>query len=203
MANIKLHILDAPGSLKKLKSSLRSVFEESLASLPKDFIVNDVDIVVQDLPAWVIPELGIVGHTYSGHVVHIFIDSGHKIKHSDILKTIVHELHHAARWQSVGFGSTLGEVIVSEGLACLFEEEISGDIPIYANVKINEDTIARIKKEINIKKYDRGKWFFGSDKTVPRWFGYTYGYNLCKSYSALHNTTASLMVNTKLAKVLL
>ncbi|MEK7602964.1 MAG: DUF2268 domain-containing putative Zn-dependent protease [Patescibacteria group bacterium] len=202
MRNIYLHILDAAGSLNKLRAAIDTAFTESLASLPKNFVVNNVDIVVQDLPTWVVPELGIVGHTYSGHIIHISLDSNRDVAHVNIVKTIIHELHHAARWQSVGFGSTLGEAIVSEGLACLLEEEICGETPIYSKVKISKKNVTQVQAEMNKEQYDRSKWFFGSQKDIPRWFGYTYGYEICKKYANLNNTSASKMVSLKARKIL-
>ncbi|MES0476805.1 MULTISPECIES: DUF2268 domain-containing putative Zn-dependent protease [Citrobacter freundii complex] len=38
-------------------------------------------------------------------------------------------LHHAARWQGPGYGSTLGEALVSKGLADHFSLELFGGEP--------------------------------------------------------------------------
>lgn len=44
-------------------------------------------------------------------------------------RMFAHELHHAARWAGPGYGSSLGEALVSEGLAGAFAQEICGGLP--------------------------------------------------------------------------
>lgn len=202
MANIQLHILNASGSLDKHKHLIEGAFKDTLDKLPKTFHPKNVDIIFQDLPSWVVPEIGIVGHTYSENIIDVSVDSQHDLKHSDIVVNLAHELHHATRWREIGYGHTLGEVIVSEGLACLFEEEISGKIPVYSTVKISRDTIAQMIPLLNKSDFDRSAWFFGSSADIPRWFGYTQGYNMCKKYATDHGVKASQLVGIEAGKIL-
>lgn len=180
---VKFHILNAGGTLDSHIELIETAFEESLSLLPDGFITVGIDVTFQDLASWVVPEIGIVGHTYSGHLVQISLDPKHDLKKNDLVKIIVHELHHAVRWQNVSFNKTLGELIVSEGLACLFEEELTGQTPIYVQGDISDSDIEMVKSELNNGKYDQSKWFYGSTAGIPRWFGYAYGYNLCKVYA--------------------
>lgn len=191
---IVLTILNSTGKLSNWISVIENVFEKSLDKIPDGFLIENVDVMFQDLPSWVIPEIGMVGYTYSGSIIHISLDSGFRLKESDIIKTILHELHHAARWQRVGYGETLGEQIISEGMACLFEEEMTGDTPIYAKVKITKKDIESVKGELSKTEFNKRKWFFGTDNNTPRWFGYTYGYQLCKTYAKNNRLNASSMV---------
>jgi uncharacterized protein YjaZ len=96
---------------------------------------------------------------------------------------------------------TVGEAMISEGMASLYEEEHSGETPTYATTTISSDDIARAKMLINDTTYDHSEWFFGS-KAVSRWFGYTYGYQLCKDYAEKHHTTAREMVNVSASTIL-
>lgn len=98
------------------------------------------------------------------------------------------------RYREPGYGESLGEVMVSEGMASLYETEHSSQPPIYTTVNITEQDIARAKELFNNKTYDHREWFFGT-KDIPRWFGYTYGYRLCKYYADRHNTNAKEMVH--------
>lgn len=199
---VKLHILNASGTLDSHIELIETAFDESLSLLPDGFITEGIDVTIQDLASWVVPELGVVGHTYSGHVVQISLDPKHDLQKIDLIKTIVHELHHAVRWQKVSFNKTLGELIVSEGLACLFEEELTGQAPIYVQGDVSDSNIEVVKSELNNSKYDQSKWFFGSTAEIPRWFGYTYGYSLCKAYAKQHDLTAAKMVDLKAETVL-
>ncbi len=109
--------------------------------------------------------------------------------------TILHETHHCVRWRKPGYGQTLGEVMITEGLATLFEEEHSGTLPIYAQVPIKQDEIDKARNILNDEKYNHNEWFFGV-KNIQRWFGYTYGYQLSKAYSQKTNKSAAELVNT-------
>ena len=194
---VELHILNSSGTLDFHIELIEEAFKESLGLLPDGFITEGIDVIFQDLASWVVPELGIGGQTYSGHLVQISLDPKHDLQKIDLIKTIVHELHHATRWQKVSFNKTLGELVVSEGLACLFEEELTGQTPIYVQGKISNYDIDTVKSELNNNKYDQSKWFYGSTAEIPLWFGYAYGYNFCKSYAKQHNITGASLVNIK------
>lgn len=42
----------------------------------------------------------------------------------EFLFSLGHERHHCLRWSAVGYGDTLDEALVTEGLACHFETEL-------------------------------------------------------------------------------
>ena len=71
--------------------------------------------------------------------------------------TLAHELHHAFRWQGPGYGSTLLQALVSEGLAQHFEAEFRGETPMYA-VAISAGDLNGLWKralpELNAPSYD-------------------------------------------------
>lgn len=79
---------------------------------------------------FVIPEKGHAGFCPEAGVVYITVDPENNAfcknyAHS-IKRMFAHELHHAARWQELGYGSTLGEALVSKGLAGHFSLELFG-----------------------------------------------------------------------------
>lgn len=98
------------------------------------------------------------------------------------------------RWRDPGYGDTLGEAMIAEGLACLYEEQKTGNVPIYAKIVLKESQIKLANKILDSKDYDHAEWFFGSKK-IDRWFGYSYGYRLCKEYSKKTGKEASDLVN--------
>ncbi len=102
-------------------------------------------------------------------------------------RTLIHELNHAARWQTVGYGDTLLEAMISEGLADHFEKEITNKNPNPWSVALGKSQIKqmmeRAENEYNNKNYNHNEWFFGSkEKGIPKWTGYTLGYNLVAEY---------------------
>lgn len=51
--------------------------------------------------------------------------------------TVAHELNHAARWRTVGYGPTFLETLVSEGLATVYEAQMTNQVPPYARANRN------------------------------------------------------------------
>ena len=88
---------------------------------------------------------------------------------------VVHELHHALRWDAVGYGRTLGEAIVSEGLAGRFVQELFGGEGEPWDRALTEEQFAallpRLRQELKAERYDHAAWFFGRGD-LPRWAGY-------------------------------
>ena len=116
---------------------------------------------------------------------------------SDQLRSVLaHELHHAVRSRGPGYGRSLGEALVSEGLAQCFEEEAGCPTPNYATV-VTGDLLGlaamRARKDWERADYDHGRWFFG-DRTDPAWpwsGGYSLGYAIVREYLAQTGQTAS------------
>ncbi|MEH5143237.1 DUF2268 domain-containing putative Zn-dependent protease [Enterobacter cloacae] len=81
-----------------------------------------------------------------------------------------HELHHAARWNGPGYGSSLGEALVSEGLAGHFVIQVFGGQP-EAWECIDLDEMNRYRtlasREWGSTSYNYPAWFFGSGD-LPR-----------------------------------
>ena len=93
------------------------------------------------------------------------------------------------------------ESFIFEGLAELFAMQVTGrqKISLYSSALTPE------QKEIFLKKakevwlllsYDNDLWFFGSEpEKIPRWAGYTLGYDLVEKYLKAHtDTSASKLV---------
>ncbi len=163
---------------------------------------DKIDILIIDAPSSTIPEIGVGGYTPSSNVVYINIDPSKKILEKNLYMGMLHEIHHAVRWRNPGYGETLKEALLTEGLATLFEEECSGETPIYATVRITKDQIGMANKELNSKKYNHIEWFITGNNDVPRWFGYSYGYQLAKSASNTLKKPASKLVSTSAKKLL-
>ncbi len=191
----QLHILNADESLTKLVSIVKRAFNDADKIAKSSLSVSGVDCIVRNLPLYAIPELGIGGFTdENGKLIYLSLDPSHEITYENLYSQFLHEFHHAARFQKHGFNKNLGDALVSEGLATLFEEEITNNKPIYAELLGKENNSTKtIKSELSLQEYDHSKWFFGTDKNIPKWFGYYYGYELCKKYSKeTRNTAASL-----------
>ena len=112
---------------------------------------------------------------------------------------LAHELHHAMRSRAASYGSTLGEALVSEGLAQCYEEEAGCPTPNYALAVRGEalaTLVALAQPELWSESYDHDKWFFGSktDATFPWSGGYSLGYVLMRRWLEHSGMAASAAV---------
>lgn len=139
-----------------------------------------------------IPETGEGGYTPSGDWFHIYIDPSKnqkqlaEIVRTSIPSTIYHEMNHIARWRNTGYGSSLPEAIISEGLAIVFAKEQWGKSKTpWADFSKKElDRLLAIAKKRgrrNDRTYDHGEWFLGTGK-LPRWSGYKLGAYIVGSF---------------------
>lgn len=115
-----------------------------------------------------------------------------------------HEFHHVARFRGPGYGGTLLEALVSEGLADHFAIDLmGGPAPPWATALSPGDLerwLDRARAEFDSRTYDHGAWFVGRG-SIPVWAGYAIGFELVRRHRAAHpGTTAASLVNTPAAE---
>ena len=166
----------------ELEKAAQLAFRDASALIP----IEGVTVFIRHDPPSVIPELGVGGFAPNGQEVYITVDANRpKFKETvipQLYRTLLHEFHHVARWRGPGYGETLLEALVTEGLADHFELELAGPPVQPWDEALSEEEadklIGRAKEEFD-KKYSHKDWFFGSEKrNIPRWTGYTLGYML-------------------------
>ncbi|OGI35532.1 MAG: hypothetical protein A2259_00155 [Candidatus Moranbacteria bacterium RIFOXYA2_FULL_43_15] len=211
---IYIHFLETESRLdSKLKETLEETIKVHAANACSLLGIAYVNITVYPNPNFVVPETGEGGYAASGDWFQIYIDSTRpekelvKIVNENIPLTTYHELNHVARWNNTGYGSTLPEAIISEGLASVFaaenwdkanspwvkysQEEIDELLKIYKNRDKNLDSA-----------YSHDDWFYGTGD-LPRWIGYKLGFQIVKlvrqnnpeiGWDKLINTTAEEII---------
>jgi len=156
-------------------------------------------LYIRDLRDYSIDGKFPAGHTYNKHEIMIALP-GWDCEREDIKSVLAHELHHLARWQKAGYGMKLGDVVFSEGLATLYEEEVSGKKPVWAKSKINKRIADKFLKEWDTEYYDHSEWFF--DGKMGRWIGYSIGYLIAKKiYKSGIDLKDSLSRKVKLSEI--
>lgn len=197
MDSIKLYIANAHDQFdQEMLDKIHSGFNAGKKIISDYLNANKLDIIFVNAPESVIPEQGLGGLAAGPY--NIYVSLNPKIKfftNVDIIETLIHESHHCLRMRTIGYGKTLGQTMISEGLATLAEEQYQNKTPIYAKVNIKDEEIFKASKTLKSKKYDHGVWFFG-DGDIQRWFGYTYGYQLAKAYSQKTGKSAVELVDT-------
>jgi uncharacterized protein YjaZ len=188
--SLQKHFLNSSGTISSFKNEIDSAIEHSFAMINQKLAIDKLDIVIQNSPNNTIPELGIGGFSPDGYTIFLSLDLGHpqinQTIQNEILKTLAHEAHHCARWRGPGYGTTLFEALVTEGLADCFQMEISGENQPIWTTALNKEELEimtiKAKKEYWLP-YNHSSWFFGSNEAkIPRWTGYSLGYSIVKNY---------------------
>jgi hypothetical protein len=187
-----------------------------VASADKAFVLlphhGRIEIAVEVNPEMTIPEIGVGGFAdpRTGNVTLSVDPSRVDLRHvleTWIPDTVAHELHHSSRVRvGPGYGVTLGQAIVSEGLADRFSYEVFPHTPPkpwdHALTKAQEHTFwLQARPLLNSRGYSFSDWFFGSGGK-PRWGGFTLGYDITGRYLTEHHQTPSDAVTTPAAKIL-
>ncbi len=209
---VKFHFLDAFDEIpRRLREAIQGELDDALARILLRLPIDRVDIVVAP-SNWVIPEYGLNGFAHGKGRITFSIDpSSPRIEDAEraqrILGLLAHELHHVVRTRGPDCGKTLGEALVSEGLAQCCEEEVGAPTPFYA-VYLDAEALRRVgqkaREHIAAENYDHNAWFFGrrGDLDWPRNAGYSLGYTLVKAWLGSAGTTASASAEVP-AKVIL
>lgn len=200
MSEVCIHFIDARGQLSQHKSWINQVLTETFIKARNTLpLVGNVDVIVKAGPQ-VIPEKGHLGYTPEPGFIYITIDPYSAVfganHNASLERMFAHELHHAARWDGPGYGSTLGEALVTEGLAGHFVSELLGGPPEIWET-LDDALISDYAREAETlwerHDYSHSDWFFGSS-SIPRWTGYSLGYAIVEQFLAAHpdSTAAAL-----------
>jgi uncharacterized protein YjaZ len=134
------------------------------------------------------------GHTYFPTETMIAVPSWQKLSRSDVVAVVAHELHHMARWQMIGYGSTLGGALASEGFATYYEEIRSGVKPKWAQREVSQEIRMQARQEWNSETYNHAQWFF--DGPHGKWTGYSLGYELAKKKLPQFNLESTITLRS-------
>ena len=180
-----LHWLEASGSLSHHQAGLTAAFEQAYRTVSTITPPPRLDVLIQRLSGETIPEMGIVGHAYRSTLFAMTVDPDNpnfigSLSDGALHRQIVHEVHHCMRMAGPGYGATLGEALVSEGLAGQFVRHLLGTEPELWECAVASEAVRAAlpsRKELASMRYDHGSWFFGRGSR-PRWLGYTLGYQI-------------------------
>lgn len=139
------------------------------------------------LDSFVIKKMdGSTGYTEDKQRMAIALSTRPKNWRKGLESTLAHEFNHIIRLQYLNknnfYNDKLIDSIASEGLAQVFEEEVTGKRPPYASAiskKVAKQLWAKIR---TYKEDDYFSRFFVnlSDKKYPHWCGYTIAYLIIK-----------------------
>jgi len=196
------------GALDSKRDAIEFVVRETLSLVNAKMSVENLKIRFKNDPSNTIPEIGIGGYNPNKQEVlistNIGFDNLDQSIASELGPLLAHEIHHLKRRRTVGYGNTLLEACVSEGLADCFAMEVFDiDPPMWAvalSTNELENWTNTAQKIWNNDSYNHFNWFLGASTEIPRWTGYSIGFKLVKDYiannpeqtpSTLHNESAN------------
>jgi uncharacterized protein YjaZ len=186
-----------------LERSLRRAQREIVPMLP---LALRIVVSAGADPSRVVPETGVAARAWAEDRIDLWVDPNNcwvqAAGEEEVVAMMAHELHHCARWRRPGYGRTLAEAIVSEGLACHFESRFRGGIPPFWARALDDATMAAVHDraigELESRQFCHRAWFGsaaggdegrgpGTDRTdprsgnqwpVPRHAGHALGYRI-------------------------
>ncbi|SDT92822.1 DUF2268 domain-containing putative Zn-dependent protease [Pseudomonas yamanorum] len=186
-----LHWLEASGSLAQFRAELIRECEVAYGAIAQMMPPPRLDILIQRLPGETLPELGLVGRAYRSTLFSMTLDPDNpnflaSLQSGALRRHVVHEVHHCLRMTGPGYGWTLGEAMVSEGLAGQFVRRVLGSEPeLWERALAPQELLsAPVDRQLlEATYYDHSEWFFGTGAR-PRWLGYTLGYQMVEAWLA-------------------
>jgi hypothetical protein len=200
-----LRIVDPAGQFGANRASIDSLARWAITLAENALSLTGVTVTITPDAGRAISGYGVGGRTPDANTVQLFID--HAFPGMDTLLAsrlpplVAHEMHHAKRWRNPGYGASLLEAMISEGLADHFAQELLGtERQPWSNafpMDQTETLLSRARPEFDSRSYDHARWFFDADPSLPRWTGYTLGYRLVDAYIEVHaGSSASSLVTT-------
>lgn len=184
MKNWRLHWLEADGSLSDWKADIAAEIKVAESAVQSVLKTPPIDVLVayrHEGP--IIPELGLCGFSFSPSLFLLACNPENPNFDSSVVdgairRQVVHEVHHCLRKAGPGYGGTLGEAIISEGLAGRFVEHVLGTPPELWEKAVGPNDLMTHLPDGDVlwsTDYDHSDWFFGT-RSRPRWLGYSMGY---------------------------
>ncbi|KAF1051938.1 MAG: hypothetical protein GAK43_02173 [Stenotrophomonas maltophilia] len=186
MPEWKIHWLEAEGVLEDFKPGITTAIRLAQNVVDTHTPHRSLDILVQPRVGEVIPEIGMLGVAHRKSLFSLSLDPSnpnflHCLADGTLSRQVAHEAHHCYRMAGPGYGLTLGEALVSEGLAGQFVSRLFDSAPEPWERALSQAELKRYlpsAAQLQSSDYDHASWFFGSTSRYPRWLGYTLGYQL-------------------------
>ncbi|WP_296403461.1 DUF2268 domain-containing putative Zn-dependent protease [Psychrobacter sp.] len=189
--SFNVHILNASKELTVFETRIINLTSNAEIILSKhmNFAGFTTDLVIKS-GKYVVPEVGIGAYCVNQYEIQMALDitNDYLLKSFDdnFIATLAHETHHACRESTVGYGKSLFDAMILEGLACHFEEEIGYKRPVYVEhlqPDVRQFYLSKAKIEWSKDTFDYNEWFLGNkQKDMPKWIGYDVGYHLVGLY---------------------
>lgn len=178
-----IHFLNARHALTGDMAEIRATAREAVARVGVVAALPPFDIVVRAEPGGVIADRGVGGRACVPGLIEVTVNPG-CFTQDHLMRRLVREMHHLLRWEGPGYGRSLGEVLVSEGLAGHFLTQVLGGAPdAWDAVRPGPGCLRQAGNLWARRDFDFAEWFQGRGK-MRKWTGYGIGHRLIAEHLA-------------------
>lgn len=178
-----IHFLNARHALTGDMAQIRTTAREAVAQVGQLVTLPPFDLVIRAETRGGVPDRGVGGRASMPGLVEVTVNPG-RFTDDQLMRVLVREMHHLLRWEGPGYGRSLGEVLVSEGLAGHFVTQVLGGEPDPWDAA--RPTAGCLRQAGNLwarRDFDFAEWFHGRGK-IRKWTGYGIGHRLIAKHLA-------------------
>lgn len=183
-------------AVAELKPQLLETVGLGLDSIGRHVPVRDLEVRIMVFPDPVLPMYGLSGVADATRI-DIFLDPEHPNLRQGIrealVPTLIHEFHHVLRERALGYGTTLFDALITEGLAEQFVTEVTGRRPPWAGPGSTEGVVHWRDRAAEVwcsRDFDHAAWFVGTTDVIPRGTGFAVGSSMVGEYLEAHPDAA-------------
>ncbi|NKB83366.1 DUF2268 domain-containing protein [Ochrobactrum grignonense] len=199
-----LHWLTASGGLEEFQEHISIEIAEAFRTL-EHFVLPPKFDTLLDRSIHVIPEIGILGRAHNSMLFSLNFDPENpnfkpSLIDGTLQRQLLHETHHCMRMAGPGYGWTLGEALVSEGLAGHFVQYLMNTPSELWESAVNIDVLNAHRPsvaELQSTDYNHAEWFFGRGR-FPVGLVIQWGSNSCGFGERPFNPQPKLNGSTRL-----
>lgn len=183
MTSWYLHPLNARHGLTRILADIRAAVRGAVARVGDHADLPDFDLVIRPAAGGSLPKGGLAGHSPAPGVIEITQDPD-RFDPDLFTRVLVRQALHQIRWDGPGYGRSLGDALVSEGLAGHFVVQVLGGAPDQADATVPASGAARMAmNEWARRDYDHARWFTGGGD-LRNGTGYGLGHRLIAAHLA-------------------
>jgi len=176
-----IHFLNARHALTADMAEIRACARKAVAQVGAIVELPRFDLMIRGEPGGGIPDWGVGGRAPAPGVIEVTVSPG-RFAPRHLMRVLVHEMHHMVRWEGPGYGRSLGEALVSEGLAGHFVQQVLGGEPDpWDATRPGAGTLRQAGHMWARREFDFAEWFLGRGK-IRKWSGYGIGHRLIAEY---------------------
>lgn len=189
-----LHLLNTRHDLTRVLSEVRQASRNAVARVSHHAALPDFDLVVraqEDRSA----DGSVQGQCPAPGVVEMALTPD-RFNPEIFARALVRQMAHLIRWPGPGYGRSLGEVLVSEGLAGHVVLQVMGGQPDPCDsVRPAQGVMRQAMNEWARRDYDHGRWF-GGKGDLRRWTGNSLGHRILTEHLAQNPGESALSLAT-------